>query len=291
MSLPTYIVSGVSGASGVIDKLPAAAIKHMRVARLKEGERFIVSDGHGNGAVYELLSNIPADASTVAMRLIERCAKPRTIDVTLVQGISVADRMDQTLRQTTELGVARVVPLICERSTVKLSKASGSAKAERWRRIVHAAAEQSGQFFVPVVEEPCALTRALQLVAGCDVLICPWEEAGRAASPTRATQLAKTVPTVQTIPSSQAVLTVQKVQKVPTVRSCLAGAPSRARIALFIGPEGGFSAAEVDAMHAAGAQVVSLGATILRTETAAVVATALIMHELGGLGNTDANAS
>ncbi len=182
--------------------------------------------------------------------------------LTLIPGISRGERFEQVIRQTTELGVERIIPLVSERCIVKIDKKKIPARMERWRSIACSAAKQSGRLVVPCVDEPKNLSASLDAVKECDVLIVPWEEAENGS--------------------------VRNVLMNAYAEYSARYASEETRhlqVALFVGPEGGFTAAEVDIMRSRGGQTVTLGPTILRTETAGVVAAALVLHELGGLGN------
>jgi 16S rRNA (uracil1498-N3)-methyltransferase len=199
-----------------------------------------------------------------------------------VQGISATDRMDQTIRQTTELGIRRIIPLESERSTVRLDDEARAAKRRRWERVARGAAEQSGQLVLPAIEMPCALPEALALLVtlGCEGLVFFWEEPGGLSLGEALEQLGL----VRERPATDGQL---RLESQPVFQHEAQPEPQPARqprLAVFIGPEGGFSEAEATLIRAQGAQVATLGATILRTETAAVVACALILHQLGGLG-------
>jgi 16S rRNA (uracil1498-N3)-methyltransferase len=121
-------------------------------------------------------------------------------------------------------------------------------KAERWRRVALAAAEQSGSGIPPRIDDPCALDAVLEQIKGYEAILIAWEEPGGVS-----------------------------------IRHALQGHDPK-RVALFIGPEGGFSAKEVERVVDAGGVTVTLGDTILRTETAAVVAGGLVLAEMGFLG-------
>jgi 16S rRNA (uracil1498-N3)-methyltransferase len=135
---------------------------------------------------------------------------------------------------------------------VRLDARKSAERGERLRRIARSAAEQSHRDRVPVVLDPLPLSHALPLLAGCERVVVLWEEAEGGS-----------------------------------IREALGDLRGKAgvRVALVVGPEGGLDADEVEQLESAGAAVVSLGPSILRTETAAVVAASIALHELGGLGN------
>jgi 16S rRNA (uracil1498-N3)-methyltransferase len=149
------------------------------------------------------------------------------------------------LEKGTELGVAAFVPVLSSRSLIRPSEAS-SARLERWRRVVVEAAEQSGRCRLPEISPPLTFAEACASAAGLRIL--PWEGETEAS-----------------------------------LSDVLAGEKKRDAVSLFIGPEGGFPPEEVELARQQGVRTVSLGRRILRAETAAIVAAALILHELGEL--------
>ncbi|MDR3308144.1 MAG: 16S rRNA (uracil(1498)-N(3))-methyltransferase [Coriobacteriales bacterium] len=231
-------------------------LKHMAAVRLAVGEHFSLSDGNGTGREYELLSPLHKGDGKAEVQFVRSLARGPRAHLTLVQGISVGERMDQAVRMAAELGVARIIPFLCERSTVHIDTHDRPRKRDRWQRVALAAAEQAGLLDLPVVEEPQGLDATLSQLCGYDAVICAWEEPGG----------------------------VSLHEALAPVRT----GPLPLTAALFIGPEGGLTLGEVDTLRGAGATVVTLGDTILRTETAAAVASALVLYELGGLGNVDA---
>jgi 16S rRNA (uracil1498-N3)-methyltransferase len=262
MSLPHFLIEGpIDGGVGqsVCLALGSEDAQHMHTLRLRAGERIVVGDGPGHGWELELAAAPTRHPPTLEGILVCSHTSERLAELTLVQGISAAERMDQTVRQVTELGVARIIPLESERSTVRLKGPARTTKQQRWQRIAKSACEQSGQLLLPAIEEPVGLDAALALVEGCDVLLFFWEEPGGR--------------------SIAAALDGCAARRTPA-----ACGDAKPRAALFIGPEGGFSTEEARRLEGAGAQVVTLGETVLRTETAAVVASALVLYHLGGLG-------
>ena len=171
--------------------------------------------------------------------------------VTVLQGVPKGVKMDTIIRMGTELGVAQFVPVHFHRSI-----ATGGQRTERWRRIALEAAKQSRRSDVPIVYDPLPLPEALQLVAGYDRILIFWEG-----------------------------------ELTRTIAEGLASAPTVGRVAVIVGPEGGLEAAEVAAAARAGAVPVSLGPLILRTETAAVVAVAMVLYELTIRGQRTTEAS
>ncbi len=164
--------------------------------------------------------------------------------VTLFQGVAKGDKMDAIVRQAIEVGVTGVVPVLTSRSVVRLDADKRIARGERWRRVAESAAKQARRDVVPHVSDPVDFAQGVELLGEYDLSVVLWEE------------------------SSGELLG-------PVVRSRFVQ-PGMS-IALFVGPEGGISEHEIESLIAGGATPVTLGPAILRTETAAVVGSALVI--------------
>lgn len=260
MSLPLFFLdstfhtghlSGATDGKAVQVRLTSEDAKHMGVLRVRAGEHVVLSDGRGGAFEVEVVEAAERSSQTCTVKLVAPASLPYRPSLTLVQGVSKGERMDLLVRQSVEIGVARIVPALTARCIVKLEGSKRSSRGERWRSIARAAAKQSGQPLVPEVVDPVDFAQAVELASReGDVIVVPWEESRSGA-----------------------------------MSAVLRSVPRDASVFLFIGPEGGFEEAEVDALRAIGAHVVTLGETILRTETAGVIASALAIYELGGLGN------
>ncbi|MBI5232351.1 MAG: 16S rRNA (uracil(1498)-N(3))-methyltransferase [Coriobacteriales bacterium] len=219
--------------------------------RLRPGEEIVGVDPRGNAAVYVLTS---VHREGVEARWEADVERPWEPDVTLVLGIAKGAKFDDAVEGAIEVGVRAVWPVMLTRDIVKLEARKREARAERWRRVALAAAKQSQRAFVPEVAEPATLRDLLPMLAGLDVVLVAWEEA-------------------------------LSHPEAPTVGGALraAGASADSSVAVVVGSEGGLTGAEVASLREIGAIAVTLGPTILRTETAGVVAPALViaeMHEL-----------
>ncbi len=220
-------------------------IKHMeKVLRLKEGDKIEISDS----AQWEYEAEIRSiQPELVEARILDKqkFAREPKLQVTLFQGIPKQSKMEAIVQKCVELGVFRIVPLFMER-TVVVDKGNFSKKGERWQRISAESVKQCRRGIVPKIETAMQLPDAVKTLPEFDLVLFPYEnETGR------------------TIKDS-----LRSQRNMP------------GRIALFIGPEGGFSRKEAELLKAAGADCVSLGKTVLRTETAGPAALAMIMYEL-----------
>jgi 16S rRNA (uracil1498-N3)-methyltransferase len=225
-----------------------------RVLRMRPGEKLTLLDNLG--AAYEavLLGYGKDEARFQTLRRGQATGEP-SLHITLCQAVLKGEHFAYALQKATEVGVSAFVPIICERNVVDdLDAIEG--KRPRWQRILQEAAEQSGRGRIPTLAPAQLLADAL---AG--------EEAARAASGDGSV--------LRLIPWEE--------ERGVTLRDALVTCNLRVvkRIQVFVGPEGGFSAAEVELARAHGVRPVSLGARILRAETAGVVAAAAILYEAG----------
>lgn len=225
--------------------------KHARVLRLAPGEHIAVVDAAQDYFECEITA---FDDAVPVVRIAQRLDDEERPLVMLVQGLAKGDKMETVIRHATELGVSAFVPMSCERSIVRLDAKKAAARTQRWRAIAKSAAMQSGQPAVPEVREPAGLGETCALLeTAAAVLVC-WEEAPSASRLDVALDRA------------------------------LGGGPAAqgARVAVVVGPEGGLTEREVEALSACNprSSLVSLGPSILRTETAGIVAPALVLYEL-----------
>lgn len=221
-------------------------VNHIKnVLRLKTGENIIVCDGNGTDYSAEIER---FESDTIVARIAGR-AKSVTeppIDVTLYQGLPKSDKMDFIIKKSIELGVKRVVPVLNERTVVKIeNKKDADKKVSRWQKIALEAAKQCNRGIIPEVGHPLSYYEALKQAEGSDLRIIPYERES-----------------------------VNNLKSVILKRN-----PSK--ISLFIGPEGGFSEKEIEEAVAAGVNPVTLGPRILRTETAGIAVLSMLMYELG----------
>ena len=227
-------------------RLPEAAAIHVaRVLRLREGATLIAFDGSGDEFRCEVLS-VRGDAVVVRVGARTPGLAEPALRITLVQAVSRGERMDWTLQKATELGVHAIAPVLSARSVVRLDERQAGKKLRHWQAIVAAACEQCGRSVVPQVQPPRELSRFLAASAR--------QEVRRRLVP---------------IPDAPA--------------SLAAMSDPGGQVELLIGPEGGLEDGELESAAAAGFVPVRLGPRVLRTETAGVVALAVLQASWGDL--------
>jgi 16S rRNA (uracil1498-N3)-methyltransferase len=215
-----------------------------RVLRARAGETLTLFDGAGGEVEAEV---VRVERAETELRLgTRRVVAGPAVAITLLSAVPRGPRMDFLVQKTAELGVARIVPVLTERSVARPDGDAG--RRARWQKIAQEAARQCGRADVPAVDPPVSLEAALALPG---------------------------------LPPRR--LALFEGEKGRSLRTALSGAAA-GPTALLVGPEGGFAASELAAAVAAGFEPVGLGDRILRVETAAIVAVALVAEVSGMLG-------
>lgn len=230
--------------------LPEDAAAHLvRVLRLREGDACTLFNGDGLDHDGRIVS---ADKRETLVEILASRAvdNESPLRITLLQGIARGEKMDLILQKATELGVERVVPVEAERTEVRLDGARLEKRLAHWRSVVVSACEQSGRARIPEVSAPLPIARI--------------------ASAVDAAELRLTLDPAGT----------------HTLAGLATGVPAT-RIAIAIGPEGGWSPRDRGHLQAAGYDGLRLGPRILRTETAGLAAIAALQALLGDLRGLD----
>jgi 16S rRNA (uracil1498-N3)-methyltransferase len=224
--------------------LAAGAAGHVtRVLRLRPGDALTLFNGRG-GEFSATLEATRGAAVVVQVGPEHRIERESPLVLRLAQGISRGERMDLVVQKATELGVCGLIPVLTERSVVRLDAAQAARKLEHWRSIAIAACEQSGRNRPPQISLPATLE---------EVLRAPTE------------------------PGTKLLLSPAAALRVPQI------ARPQGAVLVLIGPEGGLTPAEQERALAAGFIGVRLGPRVLRTETAAIAALTLLQREFGDL--------
>ena len=221
--------------------LVGAQAEHMaRVLRAQPGmEADVVAGGHVFHA--EVAAVAPSE---VRLNLITEVEADPALPVTLVMAIYKFDHMEWALEKATELGVAAVAPVFARRSEKHLALAA-EKRAERWRRIVHEAAQQSRRSDVPLIHEPITLAARVRASSAATRIVLAEQE--------RTTTLRNLIEEAQAAAQDE----------MPTLE-------------IAIGPEGGWAPEEEALFDANGWRAATLGPRILRAETAAIAALAVV---------------
>lgn len=229
----------------------------LHVLRLQRGQSVTVLDGAGKQFRCEISEAGKRDAR---LRVLEtKIAPPLPCQLTLLQAVPRGKIIESIIQKATELGVARVVPLLSERVVTQLAPAEAERKAQKWQEVAIEAVKQCGAFWLPRIEAP----------------VTPAELLARRQTP-----------------ELGLVGSLQEDARHPRIFFEEFQAAHRRKpgsIAVWVGPEGDFSLPELAAIQGTGAKPITLGSLVLRVETAAVYCLAVVNYELaappvGGAG-------
>lgn len=236
-----------TGDAGATLPLPEEEARHaLKVLRLSAGDEICALDGCGHRFA-AVLERVESDGASVHLRQLLPSNEPE-VRLTLYQGLPKADKLDWIVQKLTELGGAGCVPVKMERCVVKSDAKDGIKRRDRLQKIAREAVKQCRRADAPQVSEPLTWKQAFLQMEKHDLLLVPWEDASG--------------------------LSMRQVWK---------ERPDAMDIGVVIGPEGGMSAGEVEALCAHGARAITLGPRILRAETAAVASIAMAMTLWGDL--------
>jgi 16S rRNA (uracil1498-N3)-methyltransferase len=160
-------------ATGARCEIDRNAANHItRVLRLRNGDEITVFDGRG-GEYAARIDSIRKDKVLVDVRDQRVLTRESSLHLTLAQGVSRGERMDLVIQKATELGVSRIVPLLTERTVVKLDADQAERKMQHWQGIVIAACEQCGRNTLPKLGEPTHLREFVRESEGTRLLLSP----------------------------------------------------------------------------------------------------------------------
>ena len=214
-----------------------------RVLRLQKGDRLLAMDGLGH---CWLVAADPPDQVQILAEQVPQASTELPRPVVLLVAMPKGQAMDDIVRQSTELGATQIVPIVSDRTLLQPSP----QKLDRWRRIAQEAAEQSERQFVPAIFDPQPWSNALNTwnAETCEAYLC--EARG------------------------------DRPHLLSTLLPRRGASPSTKPLAIAIGPEGGWTDAEINGAIAAGYQVVSLGRRVLRAMTAPAAALSIVAAAL-----------
>lgn len=230
-----------------------------KVMRLAAGAELELFDGKG-GRFKGVIEAVHSDGSVTGKvtATLKADDKRAPVALNLYLGLLKASHWDYALEKGTELGVSAFVPLLTPRTVVLLHEIERTkAKAERWSRLIMAASKQCGRADLPPVRDAVQFRDAIRAVKDKGITLVAWEGMkGSIASQTLG----------------------------PALRAADAKRGTEPlEVSLFVGPEGGFSDEEIELAEAEGAVLFGMGPRVLRAETAAIAAAALVQYELGGV--------
>lgn len=240
-----FFVDSTDIKDNVISITDQEDIRHiLKVLRLGPGDTVDISDS----AEFEYQTEIiTIDKNLIETKILDKqkFAREPELKITLFQGIPKQGKMETIIQKNVELGVYSIIPVFTHR-TVVTDKGSFCKKIERWQKISDEAVKQCKRGIIPEIKKEIQFQDAVKELGQYDLVLFPYEN-----------------------------------EENYSIKACLRSLQAKPqKVAIFIGPEGGFSDAEADALIAAGAVSVSLGRTVLRTETAGMAAIAMVMYEL-----------
>ncbi|GAA0698474.1 16S rRNA (uracil(1498)-N(3))-methyltransferase [Paraclostridium ghonii] len=226
-------------------------VKHIsKVLRCRIGEELEICDNDNNEYICEI-TNI--DKSQVELNILEIVDVKRESDlkIKVYQGLPKGPKMEMILQKLTEVGVDEIILVQTKRTVVKVDDKKEDKKIERWERIIYEAAKQSKRGKIPRLRGVLSFKEALDDMKTNNLNIAPYEN-----------------------------------ERTKSIKQSIKGVDIK-NIGIFVGPEGGFEDVEIKAIEEIGGQSVSLGPRILRTETASLVASSIVLYELSDLGGNN----
>lgn len=213
---------------------------HLNVLRHRPGDRIIVCDGFGNDYVCEITEITKKSVSARIISIEPNRAEPLT-KITLYQSLLKLDKMETVIQKCVELGVNKIIPVETEFSVARLE--NPAHKRDRWQKISKAAAKQCGRGIIPEISLPVKLAEALS-----------------------------------DLPERLNIAAYEKETERSLFGLIKNNGDANSEIGLFVGPEGGFSASEINLMGEKDVKTVTLGKRILRAETAGMFTIGLINY-------------
>ncbi len=222
-------------------------VNHIKnVLRMKVGEEISISDGATPKEYRCEIASISNDNVLCTIRFVKEEGVELPAQIYLFQGLPKADKMELIIQKAVELGVYEIIPVATKRAVVKLDEKKAKSKIARWQGISEAAAKQSQRGKIPVVTEVMTMKEAIKYAAEMDCKAIPYELA----------------------------------EGMEATKAWVKRATEGKKIAVFIGPEGGFDEGEIAMAKEAGIEPISLGKRILRTETAGLTVLSILMYQL-----------
>ena len=231
-------------------RITGSDVNHIKnVLRIRQGEEMLVSDGTGRDYLCQAEEIAGLE---VTVRILETEEEGRELPsrIWLFQGLPKSDKMEFIIQKAVELGASAVVPVATKNAVVRLDEKKAQAKKKRWQAIAESAAKQSKRSRIPQVEPVMTLKEAFSFVHDREFGLC--------------------------------LIPYEQEKGMDAMKQALEKTAPGQKIAVFIGPEGGFDEGEIRQALEMGVCPVSLGSRILRTETAGLAILSVLMMKLEG---------
>lgn len=240
-NMPRFFVENDNIKDNIITLYGDDARHISRVLRSKPGDMLTVCDGTGNDYEAEI-TEISEDNIKLEIKKTTFTESEPMVKITLFQGLPKGEKMELIIQKCVELGVFSIIPVNTERCIVKLDAKKEKKKIERWQKISESAAKQSGRGIIPEIGNVITFSEALKKAADMDMAMIPYE--------------------------------LEQDRGIKAFLDEYKKFENKKTLGIFIGPEGGFSAEEIEKAVSSGVVPVTLGKRILRTETAGLTAVA-----------------
>ena len=248
--MPKFFVKNNQRKNNIINILGTDVNHIANVLRLKaENEIQICNEDSGINYKAKIIDINKEDIKCKIIEEIESKTEANT-HIHIFQGIPKFEKMELIIQKCTELGVKEITPVEMERCVVKLDGKTENKKLERWRKIAEVAAKQSGRDKIPNINNVIKIKNICNILKNYDIVLVPYEK-----------------------------------EKITTLKEVLVKLPQKdLKIAIIIGPEGGFDEQEIKMLEQSNCKIVTLGNRILRTETVSIAMTSIILYELADFG-------
>jgi 16S rRNA (uracil1498-N3)-methyltransferase len=219
-----------------------------RVLRLNRDDEILISSGNGKEYICKIVDVNKREVVCEVVESFDNTSEP-PVNIILYQGLPKAQKMELIIQKCVEIGVVKIQPVLTQRVVVKTEGKDISNKLERWNKIAEEAAKQSNRGILPEVLPLISFEQAVEELKNMDLGLIPYEK-----------------------------------EKSKGLKEVLEGASSAKTIGILIGPEGGFEETEVSNCVEKGIIPVTLGPRILRTETAGLTVSSIVLYEIGDMG-------
>lgn len=221
-------------------------VNHIKnVLRMGKGEEILVSDKEGRDYICEI-AELSEEEVIAKITDFQTEGRELPVEVYLLQSLPKGDKMEMIIQKAVELGVKAVIPVSTSRCIVKLDDKKAASKIKRWQAISESAAKQSKRGIIPEIMNVMSFKEAIKYVSDFETKLIPYENA----------------------------------KNMKETKKLISGIEKGTKVAIFIGPEGGFADSEIDLAFENGIMPISLGKRILRTETAGMTILSVIMFNV-----------